>query len=143
VDNLRNGFDYEMNKAMNAAPDGGPAIEVFHWYFASLVALQNQIIRLYATDLKDTKTYLDQLGQIPPGSSTTFNNPMLNGRPLDHCLSYAAHCDKPAADEFCRRNGFQKASGWNVAPVAQTNIPSGQKCDAPSRCDAFISVVCE
>jgi hypothetical protein len=72
-----------------------------------------------------------------------FDNPMLSGRPLDHCLSYAANCDKPAADEFCRRNGFQKASGWNVAPVAKTNIPSGQKCDAPSRCDAFISIVCE
>ena len=75
--------------------------------------------------------------------TTRFDKPMLSGRPLDHCLSYAAHCDKPAADEFCRRNGFQKASGWNVAPVAQTNIPSGQKCDAPSRCDAFINVVCE
>jgi hypothetical protein len=52
VDNLRIGFDYEMNNAMNAAPDDRSVIEVFHWYFASLVALQNQIIRLYAEDFK-------------------------------------------------------------------------------------------
>lgn len=66
VDNLRKGFDRKMNGAMNAAPDRGPAIEVFHWYFASLVALQNQIVRLYAKDLRDTKTFLNQLGQSQP-----------------------------------------------------------------------------
>jgi hypothetical protein len=73
VDNLRIEFDRKMNNAMNAAPDRGPAIEVFHWYFASLVALQNQIVQLYVKDLMDTKTFLNQLGQSQPqpGDLTT------------------------------------------------------------------------
>jgi hypothetical protein len=92
VDNLKSGFDLKMNNAMNAAPDIGPAIEVFHWYFASLVALQNQIVRLYAADLRDTKTYLDQFGQMPLGKPYI---PKPEGPTCgDKAAPYRAECER-------------------------------------------------
>ena len=148
VDNLRGGFDSEMNKAMNAAPDTGPAIEVFHWYFASLVALQNQIVRLYAKDLKATKTYLDQLVPVPPGRSAMFNKPMLGDVRLDRCLTWAQNCDKPPADQFCRQKGYSRAVKWSIEHhVPKTKVIStGQICEIGKNspnCGGYGFIECE
>jgi hypothetical protein len=148
LNNLKRDFDRNMNNAMNAAPSREPAIEVFHWYLASLVALQNQIVRLYAKDLKETKAFLDQLGQMPPGRSVMFNIPMLGGVRLDHCLTWATDCDKPAANEFCRRNGYSKAVKWSVEQhVPKTIIIStGKICETGKNCPncgAFGFIECQ
>jgi hypothetical protein len=107
VDNLKSGFDREMNKAMNAAPDRGPAIEVFHWYFASLVALQNQIIRLYAEDLK-----VDWRERILNGTpfKVVFKPSTPNMGTLKGGQTYTVYY----------RNGGFTCSGYNIA--AGTNV---------------------
>jgi hypothetical protein len=109
-------------------------------------AVREAFTQGYGNCLRDL---IARANALPPRIQVTarprrrFDNPMLGGRPLDHCLSYGRNCDKPAADEFCRRNGLQKAVEWNVTRVQYTNILSGEKCDIPAKCDAFTFVVCE
>lgn len=37
-----------------------------------------------------------------------FQNPMINGYPLDLCKEWASNCGKPATDAFCKLKAFQK-----------------------------------
>ena len=100
----------------------------------------------YSNCLRDL---IARANALPPQIQVTarprrrFDRPVLAGRPLDHCMSYGRNCDKPAADEFCRRNGLQKAVEWHVDRSQYTSIFSGEKCDPPAKCDAFTFIVCE
>jgi len=70
---------------------------------------------------------------------------MHNGYRLDWCLNWTQGCGKPAADEFCRQNGYASASDWDIdhdimVPTAVIGN-SGQICDA-SFCDGFDFIYC-
>jgi len=76
----------------------------------------------------------------------TFEPPMVGGpagRRLDFCLVWGAQCGQPAADAYCQKQGWEKASAWEPAQrVGPTTILSGeQPCDDPS-CDGFASITC-
>lgn len=77
-------------------------------------------------------------------SSTRFNNPQVSGIALDWCLTWARDCGQPAADEFCRSQGFERASGYREAQdIGYTKIlRTGQICNA-SFCDGFAYIDCE
>ena len=75
----------------------------------------------------------------------TFNNPRIGGYAVDRCLYYGQQCNQPAADEFCRRNGFQRARNFRWAFMAPTRIlATGQICNVPGRggCGGFTQVTC-
>jgi len=82
---------------------------------------------------------------IPPVS---FKSPMMGNVPLDHCLTFGKNCGKPAADAFCRSQGFSQSESFSEEMVATTRTPSGELCDqsfAPNRapfCGRFTSVDC-
>lgn len=85
----------------------------------------------------------------PPPTPTpivkTFLNPKLRGFPVDHCLSFGQQCDQPAADFFCRSQGFAKAVGFAVQVFTDTELLTGSRshCSSnPPGCGAFTSVTC-
>lgn len=78
----------------------------------------------------------------PPPATQTFVRPKLNGYWVDRCLSWGAQCNQPAADEFCRRKGYARASDFSWAGMSPTRIlSSGQVCNLPI-CGGFTQVVC-
>jgi hypothetical protein len=81
----------------------------------------------------------DVLGQ----AQQTFARPTINGIRVDWCRVWGAECGQPAADEFCRRNGFHRATGFSMLEDVPPTvvITSGQRCDAP-QCDALNNVTC-
>lgn len=77
------------------------------------------------------------------GGTRTFNNPMVGNVPLDICLRWASSCGKPAADAFCRQNGFSRSINHQVradSPPTRV-IGTGQVCNQ-SFCDRISQVVC-
>jgi hypothetical protein len=76
-----------------------------------------------------------------------FNAPMIDGHRLDICLRWGEACGEPAADAFCVRNGFERASGFvpdpDIGARAPTKVLStGQVCNE-SFCDGFQSITCQ
>lgn len=83
-----------------------------------------------------------------PPSTLVFNNPTVNGIPLDHCLNYAKNCGKPAADAYCRSQGFSTATTYTEgANITKTIVPTdGLICDSGrlgyAGCGPMTSVTC-
>jgi hypothetical protein len=71
----------------------------------------------------------------------------------DWCIVWAKHCGKAAANEYCRRSGYQKAVAWRKAEnvgatpvglfrtVTQT-LGGGEFCSGDF-CDSFEYITCE
>jgi hypothetical protein len=78
-----------------------------------------------------------------PQNNRTFQNPAVNGVRVDWCLFWARQCGKPAADEFCRRQGFTQSASFKVLNDQPPTfvIGSGQICREAS-CDGFSEIVC-
>ncbi|MBI2718923.1 MAG: hypothetical protein HY245_04700 [Rhizobiales bacterium] len=71
-----------------------------------------------------------------------FFNPGFDGARLDSCLSSASDCGKPAADAFCRREGFSEALIFQREPASLTRrLGNGQACTGPS-CTGFRQIKC-
>jgi FecR-like protein len=73
--------------------------------------------------------------------------PKFNGHRVDVCKVWGMECGQPAADEWCRRNGKQRASSYRIqedigATEPTVVIGTGQLCNA-AYCDAFSRIVCE
>ncbi|HKQ12175.1 MAG TPA: hypothetical protein VJT80_01995 [Steroidobacteraceae bacterium] len=73
--------------------------------------------------------------------------PKFNGHRVDVCRVWGMECGQPAADEWCRRNGKQRASSYRIqedigATEPTVVIGTGQLCSA-AYCDAFSRIVCE
>jgi hypothetical protein len=82
----------------------------------------------------------------PAKAPKIFDKPMYNGKRLAWCQQFDADCGKPAADAFCRTNGFSAASEFSLDPhigdVAPTrSIGSGAVCDQVP-CDGFKLIAC-
>ena len=79
------------------------------------------------------------------GGERTFNYPRVGGYAVDRCLYYGSQCNQPAADEFCRRSGFQRARFFRWDFMAPTRIlATGQICNKPGRggCGGFTQIIC-
>jgi len=77
-----------------------------------------------------------------PGNTTYY---------LDHCMTYGASCDKPAADQFCHKQGLGNSvnsSSTIVGPNDATLMiqQTGRQCGPQSKtgevCTAFTQIVC-
>jgi hypothetical protein len=80
-------------------------------------------------------------------ASKTIKKPMFNGNRLDWCLKWSADCGKPAADAFCKAQGYQSAIAFEADPRIGSRTPTrligtGATCDL-AYCDGFRQITCE
>ncbi len=84
----------------------------------------------------------EELNRCRPRQTHDFRNPSARGYRIDRCLYWGRDCDKPAADRFCRDNGFAEAEAWELAQVHPTLIlGDGQICNA-DYCGSFAWIRC-
>ena len=70
-----------------------------------------------------------------------YFSPQFEGARVDACL-VAGECGKPAADAFCKLQGYDKALIFQREPLAMCRrIDSGQICSS-AVCTAFRQVKC-
>ena len=87
--------------------------------------------------------YIECTNSIP--SERVFANPIWKNRRLDGYLRWAFDCGKPAADAFCRVQGYSDA--LHAEPDAESGhsatrvISSDQICDKPF-CRGFQQIIC-
>lgn len=80
-------------------------------------------------------------------ASKTFVAPEIRGQRLDWCAHFAADCGKPAADLFCKENGFSAASAFSLAPnIGRSGVTTlvfgdGRLCRGPN-CSGFRAITC-
>lgn len=68
--------------------------------------------------------------------------PQLDGARLDACLTDKSTCGKPAADAFCKTQGFAQALTFQRETGASTRrLDSGQICEGEN-CTAFKQIKC-
>ena len=74
-----------------------------------------------------------------------FINPMASGLRLDFCLGEGADCGGPAADAFCRSNGYRDAlyarADAEPGRSATRAFSSGEVCNKAS-CRGFQQIIC-
>lgn len=85
------------------------------------------------------------IGVLIPGPAEagmrTFFQPALDGARIDACLG-SGICGKPAADAFCRSEGYDKALNFERQSFANTlALDTGKQCAGES-CTAFRQVKC-
>ena len=82
----------------------------------------------------------------PISSDRVFANPAWKGNRLDVCLQWGANCGKPAADAFCRANGFaesfQAVEDADPGYAATRVIGTDQICNK-SFCRGFQQIICK
>lgn len=81
------------------------------------------------------------------GSVTSFRNPMYDcgGAPaaVDVCRSWASECGEPAAQEFCRRQGFNHAIDFRTTTGrSPTWVPVSQRLCLGDNCGSFAEISC-
>ena len=70
-----------------------------------------------------------------------YFSPQFEGASVDACLT-TGECGKPAADAFCKLQGYDNAMIFQRRPSAMTRqIDSGQTCSS-NACTAFSQVKC-
>ncbi len=75
-----------------------------------------------------------------------FPLPEYAGHRIDLCRVWGSECGQPAADEFCRRNGFTSAEGFTIdhdigSATATRTLVDGGICNQQF-CDGFESITC-
>ena len=71
-----------------------------------------------------------------------FEDPRVNGRAVDRCLNWGENCEQPAADNFCRLNGYAGADTYRFSPMRPTLVVGDNRvCDEPA-CEGFTSIHC-
>ncbi len=84
---------------------------------------------------------------LAAAATQTFANPSVKGVRLDWCAHFGTGCGQPAADLFCRQNGFTSAARFAMDPnigqrgVATLVFGDGRLCNGPN-CSGFRAISC-
>ena len=70
-----------------------------------------------------------------------FFTPELDGKRLDSCLTDKGNCGKPAADAFCKKEGYDNALLFQREPVLSSLRFDGGACTGSS-CRSFKQIKC-
>ncbi len=76
-----------------------------------------------------------------------FNAPSVRGVRLDYCQHFGSQCGKPAADLFCRENGFAEAARFLIDEniggrgIQTLVFGDGRLCQGPN-CSGFRTITC-
>jgi hypothetical protein len=81
---------------------------------------------------------------VRTANAATFSAPTYSGDRLDWCAYSGRNCGKPAADIYCRLQGFREAISFTRAVSVGSSFVIGESrsCTA-ARCDGFASIRCE
>ena len=80
-------------------------------------------------------------------ATQTFANPSVKGVRLDWCAHFGTACGQPAADLFCRQNGFTSAPRFAIDPnvgrrgIATLVFGDGRLCNG-ANCSGFRAITC-
>lgn len=80
-----------------------------------------------------------------PADGKVFPAPTIHDLPVDGCAHFGGGCGQPAADQFCRTQGYHYASFWSSQEDAETwNIGSNRSCQSGPgmRCGGLRNIVC-
>ena len=83
----------------------------------------------------------------PEREARVFTNPTEGGVRLDWCLTWAKDCGKPAADAWCRGQGYEESVSFlqdeNIGQQGQRTLTysDNKLCDQP-HCDGFRVIEC-
>jgi hypothetical protein len=89
-------------------------------------------------------SYVDCTGRTaqPPSGIRRFQPPMANGLTVDNCATWGENCGQPGADQFCRTQGYARATAWDLNRPGRTwVIGSNRVCDGGG-CVGFSYVDC-
>ena len=76
-----------------------------------------------------------------------FNAPSVRGVRLDYCRHFGSQCGKPAADLFCRENGFAESVRFLIDEniggrgIQTLVFGDGRLCEGPN-CSGFRTITC-
>jgi len=81
-----------------------------------------------------------------PPATEVFAPPRSEGKLVDICLNWGSGCGKPAADAFCQKAGFARATEFTVANDIGAQEPTlvmgdGKLC-TEAFCDGFAMIQC-
>jgi hypothetical protein len=150
-----NRLDWCVNWAQGC---GQPAADAFckvnGYQSATSFAIAQDIGAVTPTRLIGSGAVCDQgmcdgfqyIACFKPSPTQVFTNPTYQGNRLDWCVNWAQGCGQPAADAFCKANGYNHAVSFKIAQdigaVTPTRlIGSGAVCDQPF-CDGFLGIRC-
>jgi hypothetical protein len=60
---------------------------------------------------------------------------------LDNCEHFGSSCGQPAADHYCRLQGYERAVNFETFRASPTKVIFGRQCDGPG-CVAFRRIAC-
>jgi hypothetical protein len=82
-------------------------------------------------------------GAALKGMNRDFAAPTIGGAGVDVCLHWGTSCGAPAADEFCRRQGYAAAVASSIQNDAPPTLVLGDNavCKDPT-CDRFSAITC-
>jgi len=88
---------------------------------------------------------ITQVQRAAPGSGV-FEPPLVDGKRVDLCLHWGSGCGQAAADAFCQKSGYSKATEFKEAPDIGAQSPTlvlgdGTLC-AEAYCDGFALIHC-
>ena len=66
----------------------------------------------------------------------------MNGAAVDWCVNWAANCGQPGADNFCRVNGYARATSFKTYQPGRTYVIGDNRFCAAEFCIGFAQVVC-
>jgi hypothetical protein len=79
-------------------------------------------------------------------NSQTFSNPTIKGYRLDWCLNWATQCGEPAANAWCRTQGYKHAVRWDISSDVGASSPTyvigDRRVCNESFCDGFSMIEC-
>jgi hypothetical protein len=62
---------------------------------------------------------------------------------VDRCLNWGQNCEQPAADNFCRLNGYARAASFRFADMRPTVVAGDDKVCDEGYCQGFTTITCE
>jgi len=88
----------------------------------------------------------DPAPQYPQDSASGrdgfFSVPMIGRNRVDRCLHWGMQCDQPAADQFCRQQGFARAASFNTRLARPTLVMGENEICNRADCAALENVRC-
>jgi hypothetical protein len=73
-----------------------------------------------------------------------FNRPTYKAQGqvrLDNCEQFGSSCGQPAADHYCRLQGYERATNFETVRASPTKVIFGRECNG-SFCVAFKLIAC-
>ena len=80
---------------------------------------------------------------FPIGGKVTLNQPQINGIPLDWCVNWGVNCGSPAADNYCRSQGYARSIGFSTYAPGRTYVLGDRRTCDNNTCGAFMHIDCE